>query len=172
MSRLWTWKTLWNATLAHPLTGVGFGADNVAVFSRFAPMDGEWAAFAGRIYVAHSIYFHVLGEHGFVGLGLFLLLGATVWVVAGRTAREAQAIPAFEPWMPLLMRMVQVSLIGFAAGGAFQSVAYLDLPYYIMGFVVLSQRLVSRSAAPQPLVSTPDSQPAMTGQRASGATAR
>ncbi len=26
---------------------------------------------------AHSIYFEVLGETGFVGLGLFVLLGAT-----------------------------------------------------------------------------------------------
>lgn len=172
MSRLWTWKTLWNAVMAHPLTGVGFGADNIAVFSRFAPLDGEWAAFAGRTYVAHSIYFHVLGEHGFVGLGLFLLLGVTVWVVAGRTARAAQEVPEFEPWMPLLMRMVQVSLIGFGAGGAFLSVAYLDLPYYIMGFVVLSQRLVNRSAAERAREGAPDLQHAAAGGRAHGAAAR
>lgn len=40
-------------------------------------------------------------------------------------------------WVPLLMRMVQVSLVGFAAGGAFLSLVYFDLPYYIVGYVVL-----------------------------------
>ena len=40
-------------------------------------------------------------------------------------------------WVPLLMRMVQVSLVGFAIGGAFLSLVYFDLPYYIIGYVVL-----------------------------------
>jgi hypothetical protein len=44
------------------------------------------------------------------------------------------------------MRMVQVSLIGYAAGGAFLSLAYLDLPFYIIGFVVLCDALLRRRA--------------------------
>lgn len=146
MSRIWTWTTLWNAALDRPLIGAGFGADNAAVFAKYAPLDGDFAVFRGSVFVAHSIYFQMLGEHGFVGLGLFLLLGAVTWVSAGRLARSTKDDPEFGPWMPMLMRMVQVSLIGYGAGGAFLSLAYLDLPYYIVGFVVTATALVRNKA--------------------------
>jgi hypothetical protein len=59
--------------------------------------------------------------------------------------------PEFGPWVPLLMRMVQVSLTGFAVGGAFLSLAHFDLPYYILAFVILvdatvRERMTSLSA--------------------------
>lgn len=144
MSRIWTWMTLWNAAVDRPLVGAGFQADNLAVFGKYAPTGGEYAIFEGSVYVAHSIYFQMLGEHGFVGLLLFLLLGLLTWTTAGRLARQMADDPEYGAWMPLLMRMVQVSLIGYAAGGAFLSLAYLDVPYYIVGFVVTSAALAKR----------------------------
>jgi hypothetical protein len=39
---------------------------------------------------------------------------------------------------------VQVSLVGFAAGGAFLSLAYFDLPYYLVAYVVLVHAIVCR----------------------------
>jgi hypothetical protein len=77
-------------------------------------------------------------------LGLFLALGLFVWRTASRLARQTHDDPEFGPWMPLLMRMVQVSLIGYGAAGAFLSLAYLDLPYYIAGFVVICDSMVRR----------------------------
>lgn len=147
MSRIWTWKTLWAAALDRPILGVGFRADNLAVFSRYAPLDGFFAVFAGKVFVAHSIYLQMLGEHGFVGLFLFLGLGVTTWLSASKIARQCKDDPEFGSWMPLLMRMVQVSLIGYAAGGAFLSLAYLDLPYYIIGFVVSCSILLRKRAS-------------------------
>ena len=147
MSRIWTWTTLWNAAVDHPFVGVGFGADNPAVFLRYAPPKLDFGVFEGKVFVAHSIYFQMLGEHGFVGLGLFLALGLATWVTARGIAKRTRDDPEFGPWMPALMRMVQVSLIGFAVGGAFLSLAYLDLPYYIMGFVVSAGALERKRAA-------------------------
>ena len=147
MSRIWTWTTLWNAAVDRPLVGAGFRADNLAVFRLYAPTDGEFEIFAGRVYVAHSIYFQMLGEHGFVGLAIFLLLGLVTWMTAARLARTTKNDAELGPWMPSLMRMVQVSLVGYAAGGAFLSVAYLDLPYYIMGFVVTAGAIAKRRQA-------------------------
>jgi len=144
MSRIWTWTTLWNAAVDRPFIGAGFQADHPIVFDRYAPVDGVFEQFAGRVYVAHSIYFQMLGEHGFVGLGLFLgLLGAT-WLTAGRVANRTINDPEFSAWVPSLMRMVQVSMIGYMVGGAFLSLAYLDLPYYVFSFVVLCDVLVRR----------------------------
>jgi probable O-glycosylation ligase (exosortase A-associated) len=147
MSRIWTWTTLWNAAVDRPFVGAGFQADHPIVFDRYAPVDGVFEQFAGRVYVAHSIYFQMLGEHGFVGLGLFLgLLGAT-WLTAGRVATRTISDPEFGAWVPSLMRMVQVSMIGYTVGGAFLSLAYLDLPYYVFSFVVLCDVLVRRRTA-------------------------
>lgn len=147
LSRLWVWHTLWNAAVDRPLVGAGFRADDYVIFARYAPTGGEWAMFSGleRVWVAHSIYFQMLGEHGFVGLGLYLAFWSTVWVRAGRLATKAMSIPGLADWLPLLMRMTQVSLVGFAVGGAFLSLAYLDLPFYFMGYVILAERLVAKA---------------------------
>lgn len=152
MSRIWTWKTLWAVAVDRPLVGAGFAADSQAVFAKYAPQGPEWDIFVGQVFVAHSIYFQMLGEHGFVGLGLFLLLGITSWIKAGRVATKAEKIPELAGWIPILMRMLQVSLIGFAVGGAFLSLAYFDFPYYLIGYVVLCDALVRTAAksAPSP----------------------
>lgn len=146
MSRIWIWKTLWAAALDNPIVGVGFRADNPLVFARYAPMTPEFEMFRGNIWVAHSIYFQSLGEHGFVGLALFLSLGVATWRTAGRIARQTINDAEFGAWMPVLMRMTQVSLMGYAVGGAFLSLANLDLVYYMVGYVILCDALVRRRA--------------------------
>ena len=146
MSRIWTWKTLWNVALDRPLVGAGFGADSYPLFERYAPTGPEFAIFQGKAFVAHSIYLQALGEHGFVGLALYLGLGLWVWVAAGRTARLARASAGHADWAPLLMGMCQVALLGFAVGGAFLSLMNLDLPYYLMALVVMTRAAVLASA--------------------------
>jgi probable O-glycosylation ligase (exosortase A-associated) len=165
MSRLWTWATLWNAAVDRPLVGTGFRADSVEIFARYAPLGGKWEAFSGleKVWVAHSIYFQMLGEHGFVGLALYLALWITVWVQAGRLARAAVVVPDLAAWLPLLLRMIQVSLIGFAVGGAFLSLAYLDLPYYFMGYVILARVFVDRAARAGATAGAADLQSPMAG---------
>lgn len=169
LSRLWTWQTLWNVAVDRPLFGAGFRADDAYIFARYAPLHGDYAIFEGSVWVAHSIYFQMLGEHGFVGLGLFLLLGLVAWWTAGRLARESRDDPEYGSWMPMLMRMVQVSMIGYAAGGAFLSLAYLDLPYYIMGFIVtchaLMQRRRKEAAVAARTPGTTTANPALASQR-------
>ena len=54
--------------------------------------------------------------------------------------------------MPLLLRMCQVSTIGYCVGGAFLSLMNVDLPYYLLIFVTLCrcqlQDSMARAAAP------------------------
>lgn len=138
MSRVYTWKTLWAAAVDNPITGVGFRADDPAIYDRYAPQGPEFEIFTAKAWVAHSIYFQMLGEHGFVGLGLFLTLFIAAWLRAGKLARQARGLPEFAGWVPKLMPMVQVSLIGYAVGGAFLSLAYFDLPYYIISLIILT----------------------------------
>lgn len=148
MSRLWIWTTYWNAAVDHPIVGVGFQADTPAMYALYAPKGGQFQAFGfNTVWVAHSIYFQMLGEHGFVGLGLFLALWLAVWWRASRIGREAAKVPDLAKWMPSLMSMVKASLLGYLVGGAFLSLAYLDLPYYVMSFVVLSEAILRRNRA-------------------------
>lgn len=152
MSRLWTWQTLWNLAIDRPLVGGGFRSDSLQVFSAYSPIEGR-GSFGQSIYVAHSIYFQALGEHGFPGLFLYLGIGLWSWFAAARLGRETTGHPEYGDWVPLLMRMCQVSLAGFAVGGAFLSLMALDLPYYIFAVVVLVRAsITAKSAQPEQLI--------------------
>ncbi len=53
------------------------------------------------------------------------------------------------------MDMVKVSMVGYGVGGAFLSLAYFDVPYYVMVIVVATRALVvpahkARLAATRP----------------------
>lgn len=137
LSRLYTWRTLLNVAIDRPLVGAGFRADSLRIFEAYAPVGPEYNVFQGKVWVAHSIYFQALGEHGFPGLMLFLGIWLWTWRAAGRVAKDAEKDPELATWMPLLMRMCQTSLVAYGAGGAFLSLMLLDLPYYILAFVTL-----------------------------------
>jgi len=92
---------------------------------------------------AHSIYFMVLGEHGFIGLFLFLLMWLFVWFSAGRLRVQGARLPETK-WLTPLGAMAQVSLAGYAVGGAFLSLSYYDLPYNILILVVLGCNWMDR----------------------------
>ena len=136
--RLAAWSAAWNMSLHYPV-GVGFNQVQQELFDKYShnPEVGARAA--------HSIYFQVLGNHGFIGLILFLLIWIPTYWQAGWLRRRAALIPEAR-WCSELGAMVQVSLIGFFVGGAFLSLAYFDLPYYIMMLVTLARLWVVRKA--------------------------
>ena len=132
MTRIQVWQTIWNMVLQRPIVGAGFDLDNPLLFQLYAANPNQ------QDFAPHSIYFQVLGEHGFVGLALYLALAAVVWWRSKKLAELAEGGQGLE-WLPLLMRMVQVSLLGFAVGGAFLGLLHYDLPYYFAAIVVLAE---------------------------------
>jgi hypothetical protein len=86
-------------------------------------------------------------------LGLFLMLWLFTWVSAGRLHKLGTANPE-TGWLSDLGGMCQVSLVGYAVGGAFLSLAYFDLPYNIMVLVVLGKAWYGREVWARDLVST------------------
>ena len=131
MGRINAWWMAWNVATSN-IFGGGFEIYNEAVFLLYAPVPGD-------VHAAHSIYFQILGEHGFVGLFLFVLIWGLVWRSAGRLRIQGQQQEE-TMWLSHLGAMCQVSLAGYAVGGAFLSLAYFDLPYNLLVLVVLGCR--------------------------------
>ncbi len=130
MGRISAWWTAWGIAFDYPF-GVGFDAARPELFAMYSP-------YAGISRAAHSNYFQVLGNHGFIGLALFLWIWIATWRSASWLRRHAAAIPQAK-WCVELGAMCQVSLVGYMAGGAFLSLAYFDLPYNIMVLVLVTR---------------------------------
>jgi probable O-glycosylation ligase (exosortase A-associated) len=93
---------------------------------------------------AHSVYFGLLGEHGWVGLGLYLaLVGCTLSSLQKlRRLRIAELA-----WISQYARMLQASLLAFLVTGAFLSVAYFDLVYQLIMVAVILKGLARQHVA-------------------------
>jgi len=135
MGRISAWWSAWNSAFHYPF-GVGFISARQELFALYSP-------YGGRALAAHSIYFQVLGNHGFGGLFLFFGIFIATWRSAGWLRRQKFSSPDAK-WCNELGTFCQVSLAGYAVGGAFLSLAYFDLPYDIMVMVVLTRIWVQK----------------------------
>ena len=129
--RINAWHTAFNVAKDR-ITGGGFETFQAPTFQVYAP-DPD------NVHDVHSIYFEIMGEQGFIGFGLFMLLGVMVWIRAQQIIKRCKRDPE-TTWAADLAGMIQVSLIGYAAGGAFLGMAYFDLPYHLMIVLVLAAK--------------------------------
>ncbi|MGK5011079.1 putative O-glycosylation ligase, exosortase A system-associated [Janthinobacterium sp. MDB2-8] len=137
MGRLNAWRMAWNLARDRFLGG-GFDVSDASIFARYAPNPMD-------VHAAHSIYFQALGEHGFVGLFIYLALGIATWRTAAAIIRRTRGKPELR-WAHGLATMSQASLIGFAVGGAFLSLLYFDMPYYLMAALIATRIIVEQQA--------------------------
>jgi hypothetical protein len=89
----------------------------------------------------------VLGEHGYIGLTLFVSIIGSAWLTANKIIRSVRNHPDLK-WASDFAAMAQVSLIGYIVGGAFLSLAYYDYYWYIVAALVITQRIVARKLKP------------------------
>ena len=147
--RLNSWQTMLNLAKDRPITGGGFEAGSRDVYEKYAPDPSR------PPQTAHSIYFQALGEHGVVGLALYLWILAGAWLKCAGLMRAASIRPQIA-WAGELGRMLQVTLVGFAVGGAFLSLINFDVPYYLVAIILATAALVRRekeaAVAPKPVV--------------------
>lgn len=161
MGRINSWHFATNLAMDN-LTGGGFRTFTPRMFRIYAPEPLN-------VHAPHSIYFQVLGEHGFVGLALFLTFFFLAWRTGSRVIRFTRDKPELR-WARDLAAMCQVSLVGYAVGGAFLTLAYFDLFYDIVTLMVLLEKLfLSKHAAALPGPARPATDaavppPALAGQ--------
>lgn len=142
--RLQSWTVAWNLAKENPLTGAGFefeyGSDRDRWF-KYGSEQYNWAI--QRTSAAHSIYFQVLGQHGFVALLLFLALLFGTLLSLNRTKKRAMATKDTN-WIASYASGLQVGLIGYMVAGAFLSSAYFDLAWLFFALAAILAREVKQ----------------------------
>ncbi len=133
MGRINAWTMCFNLA-THNIFGGGFEIYTFDLFARYAPDPLD-------LHVAHSIYFQILGEHGFIGLFMFLMIWFKSYKIGTEIRKVSKGRPELE-WTYNLAGMCQVAIVGYAVGGAFLSLAYFDLPYNVMVILVCTQRWI------------------------------
>lgn len=153
MQRVRAWWVAWNIAKDNPLTGAGFEFEYSPRVDRwFSYMPSEYRRFGESTHSAHSIYFQVLGQHGFVAFTLFI--GMILWCLL--RLRQIREIARKSPemlWIANYADGLQVGLVGYLACGAFLSSAYFDMMYLfvalsaIMGRELASAQIAQKAAA-------------------------
>ena len=136
MSRIGSWKMNLLVALDRPLVGGGFNStQDPAVFfpylRNFSSLDFLFDSAPPKgPYAAHSIYFQVLGDTGFIGFLLFvslLMLAFRNIYMLRKLAGDREDLK----WAKDMGLALQFSLIAYCVSGAALSMAYFEF-YYLL----------------------------------------
>jgi probable O-glycosylation ligase (exosortase A-associated) len=151
--RLMSWQVGWQIAADRPLTGGGFRVFvHRETYDKYMP---EYPRSFG--HDAHSIYFNLMGEHGWIGLGLFALLVFSTFGTLRRLRAEGRGHPNLR-WIADYSQMLQASIVAYLVTGTFLSVAYFDLAYQLFIIVVILKAILRRELAtstPVPVTALP-----------------
>ncbi len=136
MGRIYAWQAAINMALSNPLTGVG--VDNFYVnYYFYSP---HWD---GKNHAVHSTWFQVLGETGFVGIGIFALLIASIY----RSLSRVYCINALNhnDQVAVNANALKAGLIGFMVAGTFLTQAFTWPLYIILALTIALEKITVES---------------------------
>lgn len=150
MGRVVAWKLSLILALQYPVFGGGF--KTLEFFPVWRSLSQQFQSlpffYTGTAvpdtiasHAAHSIYFQVLGDHGFIGLVIYLSLLFLAFRTAGSVAERARQQNA-EPWIISLTTMLRLSIFAFCLGGAALSFAYFEVIFAIFGLIVVLDKKI------------------------------
>jgi probable O-glycosylation ligase (exosortase A-associated) len=146
--RFMSWKVAISIAQDSPVVGGGF-----KVFIHRATYDIYMPEYPRAFgHDAHSIYFNLLGEHGWVGLVLFLAFVGAVLLRLYQIRRLARARPEVA-WAGNYAHMLQASIAVYLVNGATLSVAYFDLAYQLLILAPLIHAVAMQQLAAEPAAS-------------------
>lgn len=142
-ARIQAWTASLHMAMDHPL---GVGAGNFAsVHGRFyLPSDeNNQVGWGGHRWAnAHSIYFKVLGEYGFLGLGMLLAIIATLLHQNYLSRRLIRAHPDGAPFDEYWPAFLNMSTIAFAVCGIFLGGFNYPHIFVLTGLSIAVQRVL------------------------------
>jgi len=136
MTRVAAWKKSTAIALENPLLGGGLDAvASPTLYSKFKDAQG----LMGFIdtpnpynYVAHSIYFQVMGDLGFFGFFIFLIILFNTFNTRNQIKKLVKIQGEHLRWAADLADLLTASMIAYVVGGALLSAAYFELPYIVI----------------------------------------
>ncbi|MBF0131278.1 MAG: putative O-glycosylation ligase, exosortase A system-associated [Magnetococcales bacterium] len=128
MGRFDAWAVARAIAADRPFLGGGFGAFTQGTFDHYTP--------GVSFHDAHSIYFEVLGEQGYAGLIIWVLMHLTSlnygrWVIM-RCRKDPELY-----WASVMAKMLILGLLGYYGAGFSLGLAYYDLPYHYLAILVI-----------------------------------
>lgn len=158
--RLYSWSAAINMALDRPFTGVGINN----FVNEFYVYTDVWSE---RALTAHSAWFQVLGEAGFPGLAVFLIMVVLTLRSAVRTHRLLQGSLA-PPDLQIFALAITAGLAGFCVAGSFLSEAYNWTFYVLLAFSSALARWVSAPDRSSDGMGVSERQPVMPPEWAGG----
>lgn len=149
--RIQSWTVNFNIAKERPLTGGGFNLEYASdarwlSYAPFLVREGDPTVNYAR--AAHSNYFQILGSHGFLALGMYLLLLGLMLARLQTLVWKAAKVPGGEK-LAAYASGIQLATIGYCVSGLFMNGAYFDLFYlYVVITAVLWREY--RQLASQP----------------------
>ncbi len=149
--RLAIWKWAVSYAKDHPFGG-GFDDFYTSVIDYYVTEpNGQVTSHFKQGTAPHSIYFEVLGEHGFPGIVLFLTMLANGFWGLWRLSRAPPAKDDMQ-WQAKFARMLFICLTIFCVGGAFVGIAFQPILYLLTGLYYSVYRLAqTQKVRPQKL---------------------
>jgi len=153
IGRLWAWKISSMIARDDPLTGGGFRAvTDPVLWGSYAPYTPIFGVIETPPIpankspkAAHNIYFQVLGDHGYVGLVLFLSILFSAYRTNVSSLKEMRKKNNI--WGEKLCSAFYLSLIGYVITGGNVSLAYFDLSFALYGLIAAFNINISKFGA-------------------------
>lgn len=141
LERVASWKMAALMAMDRPLTGVGYDAtNNPEAWAHYSSEFDSLSNIPSTVidpYVAraaHSVYFQILGDEGFLGLGFFLLMILGAFWNGFRIRALARGRPDLV-WARQLTRALEGSMIMLLTSGGLLSTAYYQINYLVIGLM-------------------------------------
>jgi len=129
MGRIVVWKWTWDFVKKHPMGG-GFWCFIANKGELNAYTDNSSMGF-NKAKAFHSIYFGVLGEHGYFGLFLYLLI---IYLTLKRLKTIKKQTE--DDWVKDAASMLNITIVVFLVCGAFISIAFQPTLYLFIAYTI------------------------------------
>ena len=137
--RLNSWITSFNLA-SDNLLGGGFQCFKKEQYQKYSPT----LRYGNAGQTAHSIYFQVLIEHGFIGLAIFIIS----ILLSIKNSLQLNKLEYYDTeqylWVSQMSRALFVSTMAYLVSGAFLSRAYFDLYWAIFASSICLKFMVTK----------------------------
>lgn len=146
MGRVENWRLSFQEAVRNPMFGVG--PDNHIPYNRSLGVGVQ-------VRVAHSVYFQVMGELGFLGFTLYMIFVFMAIGMLWRSWRYLKGVARQHPdlaWAEDLCFWTFCGYIGYSVGAGLLNMFYIEFPWYVVFYMSMLMPFVQKEIKSRSLV--------------------